>query len=156
MKESFIKKIVSVSDLEKVVSDISLLHKEDNLKYGHALNLKHDIELILKSFSHESILIWNAHLWAHHNGQSYDGIFGGIIRKSEKFNKKIIEEYIWLSKNSNAGMRLYQTAVEFAKSQKCEYIFMNVAENHPHSDKIKKIYKMLGFTKDTETHIKNL
>ena len=156
MSESFIKKIISVDDLEKVVMDISMLHTEDNLKYGHALNLKHDIDLMLKSFSHQSILTWNAHCWAHFNGRNYDGIFGGIIRKSEKFNKKIIEEYIWLAKNSNAGMRLYQTAVEYAKNQKCEYIFMNVAENHPHSNKIKKIYKMLGFAKDTETYIKNL
>ena len=156
MEKDSIKKITSVSDLEKVAADIHQLHLEDNLQYGHAFNLKHDVELMLKSFSHESILLWNGHLWAHFNGEKWDGIFGGIIRKSEKFNKKIMEEYLWLAKSSNAGMRLYKTAVDFAKNQKCEFIFMNVAENHPYSEKIKKIYKILGFTKDTETYVKNL
>ena len=156
MPESFIKKIISPEELEIVAKDISLLFEEDNKKYGHALNLTHDCELITKCLSHESLLLWNMHVWAHFNGEKWDGIFCGIIRKSEKFNKKIMEEYLWLAKSSNAGMRLYKTAVDYAKSQKCEFIFMNVAENHPHSDKIKKIYKMLGFVKDTESYVKIL
>jgi len=91
MSESFIKKIISPEEMEKVAKDIYSLHEIDNEKYGHVLDLKHDHELIYKSLSHESLLIWNIHVWVHFNGEKYDSIFIGIIRKSEKFNKKMME-----------------------------------------------------------------
>jgi len=156
MKAAHIKKIISVEELESVSKDISDLHKEDNEKYGHVLGLKHDVELITKCLSHESLLIWNVHVWAHYNGLKWDGIFIGIIRKSDKFNKKSMEEYLWLAKNSNAGIRLYNTALKFAKENQCEYIAMNVVENHPLKEKIKSFYKRMGFVKDSETYLKLL
>jgi hypothetical protein len=156
MSESFIKKIISPEEMEKVAKDIYSLHEIDNEKYGHVLDLKHDHELIYKSLSHESLLIWNIHVWVHFNGEKYDSIFIGIIRKSEKFNKKMMDEYLWLSKKSNVGMKLYKIAHEFAKSQQCEYISMNVTEKHPLSNKIKKIYKLLGYEKDSESYIKKI
>lgn len=156
MAQSFIKKIISPEELEKVAKDIHSLHEIDNEKYGHALDLKHDYELIYKSLSHESLLIWNVHVWVHFNGEKYDGIFIGIIKKSEKFNKKMMDEYLWLSKKSNVGMQLYKIAYEFAKSQKCEYISMNVAEKHPLSSKLKRMYQLLNFEKDSEIYIKKI
>jgi hypothetical protein len=154
MQASFIKKIVTVVEWEAVAKDISELFKEDNEKYGHACKLKHDCELITKCLSHESLLLWNIHVWAHFNGEKWDAIFIGSIRKSEKFNKKMMDEYLWLSKNSAQGMRLFKIASKYAKNQGCEIINTNVAENHPKSDKLKLIYKKLGFTKDTESYIK--
>lgn len=142
--------------MEKVAKDIYSLHKIDNEKYGHALNLKHDPDLICKSLSHESLLIWNIHVWVHFNGDQYDSIFIGIIRKSEKFNKKIMDEYLWLSKNPKTGTKLYKIACDFAKSQKCEFISMNVVENHPLSNKIKNFYKKNGYVKDSENYIKKI
>ena len=150
-----IKKITSVEEFEKVGADIFDLFKNDNEKYGHALNLKHDYELILSSLSHESLLLWNIHVWANFD-KIYDGIFIGIIRKSEKFNKKIMDEYLWLSKNSNSGLLLYKEAYNFAKSQNCEFITMNVVENHPYSSKLKKMYSKMGFEKDLEVYIKKI
>jgi hypothetical protein len=156
MSESFIKKVISPEEIEKVFKDLHDLYEDDNSKYGHVLDLKHDYELIYKSLSHESLLIWNIHVWVHFNGEKYDSIFIGIIRKSEKFNKKMMDEYLWLSKKSNVGMKLYKIAYEFAKSQQCEYISMNVTERHPLSDKVKKIYKLLGYEKDSESYIKKI
>jgi hypothetical protein len=156
MQTSFIKKIVTVSEWEAVAKDISEIFKEDNKIYGHACELTHDCELITKCLSHESLLLWNMHVWAHFNGEKWDGIFIGSIRKSEKFNKKMMDEYLWLSKNSAKGMRLFNTAGKYAKNQGCEYIYMNVVENHPKSDKLKNLYKKLGFQKDIETYIKKL
>ena len=156
MEKSFIKKIITVKELENLYEDILKIYSDDNNKYGHALDLKHDLHLIMKSLSHESLLLWNTHVWAHFNGEIWDSIFIGLIRKSEKFNKKVMDEYIWLSKNSNIGFSLYKEAYQYAKSQKCEYIFMNVTENHPKSEKIKKIYNLLGFTKDTESYVKKI
>ena len=156
MSEPFIKKVISPEEIEKVFKDLHDIYEEDNEKHGHVLDLKHDYELIYKSLSHESLLIWNIHVWAHFNGEKYDSIFIGIIRKSEKFNKKIMDEYLWLAKKSNVGMKLYKIAHEFAKSQKCEYISMNVTERHPLSNKIKKVYKLLGYEKDSESYIKKI
>jgi hypothetical protein len=156
MSKSYIKKILKVEELNSVTKDLEELYKEDNENFTHALGLKHDSQLMLSSFSHESLLAWNAHVWAHFNGEKWDGVFVGIIRKSEKFNKKAMEEYLWLSKNSNAGMKMYKTAFDFAKSKGCEYLCMNVIENHPTSDKVKKVYKLLGFQKDSETYIKKI
>jgi hypothetical protein len=156
MSESFFKKIISPEEMEKVAKDIYSLHEIDNEKYGHVLDLKHDHELIYKSLSHESLLIWNIHVWVHFNGEKYDSIFIGIIRKSEKFNKKIMDEYLWLSKNPKTGVKLYKIACEFAKSQKCEFISMNVVENHPLSDKIKSFYKKMNYVKDSENYIKKI
>ena len=66
----------------------------------------------------------------------------------------MMDEYLWLSKNSAKGMRLFKIAKKYAKDQGCEIIHMNVAENHPRSEKLKIIYKKLGFIKDTESYIK--
>jgi hypothetical protein len=156
MNKSFIEKVTSVDLLKKVCNDIALLHQEDNKNYPHAFNLQHDTELIIQSLSHESLLIWNIHVWAHFNGEMYDGMFIGITRKIEKFNKKIMEEYLWLSKNSNSGIKLYMEAVDFAKKQKCDFIIMHVSENHPVCNKLKDFYLKIGFQKDTETYIKKL
>jgi hypothetical protein len=156
MSKAFIKKIITVEDLQSATKDLEEIFKEDNEKYTHCLGMKHDVKLMLSSFSHESLLIWNVHIWAHFNGEKWDAIFVGIIRKSEKFNKKMMDEYLWLSKNSNAGIKLYKTAFDFAKSKGCEFVSMNVIENHPLSNKIKKLYKYLGFEKDSETYFKKI
>lgn len=152
-----IEKITSVEALNKISIDIINLFKEDNDKYGHALGLRHDYDLIVSSISHESLLLWNVHVWASiNNEKKCDGIFIGIIRKSEKFNKKMMDEYLWLSKNSNSGFLLYKEAISFAKKQGCEYVTMNVVENHPYSSKLKTLYSKLGFEKDLEVYIKKL
>ena len=156
MQAAFYKKIISIEEWKSVANDIANLFEEDNKRFGHAHDLKHDSDLIIKSLSHESLLIWNIHVWAHFNGEKWDAIFIGIIRKSEKFNKKVMDEYLWLSKNPRAGFKLYKLAEKYAREQNCEYISMNVVENHPLSDKIKSFYKKIDFKKDVETYMKKL
>jgi hypothetical protein len=153
---SYIKKIITVEELKSLTQDLEEFFKDDNEKFTHAAGLKHDVSLMLSSFSHESLLTWNAHVWGHFNGEKWDGIFVGIIRKSEKFNKKIMDEYLWLSKNKNCGIQLFKTAYDYAKNKDCEFISMNVIENHPLSEKIKKFYKLIGFEKDSESYIKKI
>jgi hypothetical protein len=153
---SFIKKIVTIVELNEIFEDIKKIFSEDNEIYTHGCDLKHDGDLILKSLSHESLLMWNTHVWSHFNGKNWDALFIGIIRKSEKFNKKIMDEYLWLSKNPKAGIKLMKTATEFAKKNGAEYILMNVIENHKLSKKVKNFYLKSGFTKDSETYIKKL
>jgi hypothetical protein len=156
MENSFIKKIVTIPELQQLSKDIFEHHFSDHEQYGHVLGLKHDPELITKCLSHESLLIWNMHVWGHFNGEKWDAVFIGSIRKSEKFNKKFMDEYLWLAKNSNAGIKLYSTAYEYAKSQGCDYISMNVVQNNPASPRVKDLYLKLGFEKDSETYIKKI
>lgn len=154
MSKSFIKKIINPEELKQVLKDLKDLFKnEDNV---HAFNLEHNLDLITKSLSHESLLLWNIHVWSHFNGEQWDGIFIGIIRKSEKFNKKIMDEYLWLSKKSNSGVSLFNTALKYAKNSNCEFVSMNVTEKHPLSSKVKNFYKKNGFEKDSETYIKKI
>ena len=151
-----IKKIVSVKELQHLCSDIEVLHREDNEKYGHALDLRHDHNLIISSLSHESLLNWNIHVWGNFNENKWDAIFIGFIRKCEKFNKKIMEEYLWLSKNPKVGVKIFKTAEEFARKNNCEYMFSSVVENHPLKNKIKIFYKSQFFEKDSENFVKKL
>jgi hypothetical protein len=153
--KSFIKKIISVKEWQEVASDVYSLFIEDD-ESAHSFDIRHNIELITKSFSHESLLIWNTHVWAHFNGEKWDALFIGVIRKSEKYGKKFMDEYVWLSKNSNKGYKLYKIAEKYAAQQKCDFITMNVTNLHPKSEKIKNFYSKIGFTKDSETYIKKL
>jgi hypothetical protein len=156
MKESVIKKIIKVSDLEKLSEDIKNLHEKNGEKFHHNLGLIHDKELITKSLSHESLLIWNIHIWGHFNGEKFDGVIATIIRKNEKFNKKMMDEYMWYAENSNCGMKLYKTAINFAKEQNCAFVNFNLIENSIHSEKLRNFYLKMGFIKDTESYIKLL
>ena len=151
-----IKKITKVEDIRPIALDIKKLFSKEHDEYGHALGLKHDLDLIVKSLSHEALLNWSIHCWAHHNGDMWDGIFVSFVRKSEKFHKKIMEEYLWLSKNSISGFALLDIAQKYAKEIGCEYMFMNVVENTPLSPRLKKIYETIGFVKDVEVFIKKI
>jgi hypothetical protein len=156
MKQSFIKKILSVKEWEEVAQDISDLFRSENEIHRHALGLKHDGDLIKSCFSHESLLMWNTHVWAHFGDGKWDAIFIGIIRKCEKFNKKSMDEYLWLSKKSNAGIKLYKEAVKFAKDQGCHHISMSVVNSHPLANKVISFYLREGFEKDSEVFLKKL
>lgn len=156
MQTSFIKKIVSIQELEKISSDLKDFLKNTDENYSHCLGLDHDADLITKCFSNESLLTWNVHVWGHFNGEKWDGVFVGLIRKNEKFNKKMMDEYLWLSFSSNCGYKLYKAASEFAKKNGCEYISLNVVEGFSKSNKLKDFYKKIGFTKDYECFIKKI
>lgn len=156
MNNSFIKKIVCAEEAFEVSKDLSEVFEDQNKKYGHALNLKHDINLITKSIAHDSILTWNMHVWAHFNGKKWDAVFIGLIRKSEKFNQKIMEEYLWISQRSNSGLKLYNTALNFAKENGCHHIVMSLTSAHPVANKLRRFYFSQGFELDSEVFYKKL
>lgn len=156
MKQSFIKKILSADEAEQVSKDLKDLHDSYPDVFSHCLNLKHDINLITKSIAQECLLLWNIHCWAHFNGEKWDGIFIGIIRKSEKFNKKMMDEYIWFCPNGKAGLLLYEEALAYAKQQGCEYMTMNLIAHSKQAPALRNFYKRMGYSKDTETYIKNI
>lgn len=153
MKESFVKKIICPNEFEKVCDDIFKLYLKSNIKYEHKF-VDHSKDTMQKSFGHENVLNWLMHTWAYFNGTNWDSILMMDIRKSEKFNKKIMNEYFWYSSSNKNGILLYNEAIKYGKKNKCELIYMNVIEDSPLSSRIKTFYKNMGFVKDSEQYVK--
>jgi hypothetical protein len=156
MSKSFIKKIISPEEFEKVIDDINVLSTEDDDKNAHVLDLRHEWDLIKSSIGHDSLLLWSIHVWAHFNGETWDGIFIASLRFSEKFNKKMFEEYLWYSKKSNSGIKLYKQALSYAKKQNSEFVSVRAMEKNPQKEKFKKFLKTEGFEKDYELFVKRI
>ena len=150
-----IKRITNPDEFKRVFDDIGVLFSEENIKAGHQL-LIHDVESIKNSFSHTSILAWDFFVWANYNGGNYDAVICFINDKSSKFNQAIFTEYLWLSKNTNVGYKLLQTAVKFAREKEFKHIVMSTVTKHPKHEKLKSFYTKMGFLKDSETYIAKL
>jgi hypothetical protein len=150
-----IKKITCAKDFEKVWKDLDALFREENSKYGHHF-LKFSAQSVIDSFAHDSLLNNSIHCWANFENGNADGVimFADMIQPF--LAQRIFMEYFWISKNPQKSFALYRQAVKFAKSKKIQYIIMNCVENHPSSAKLKKIYRKLGYKKDSTSYIKTL
>jgi hypothetical protein len=154
---SYIKKIICEEEFEKVWKEIFsedeiILIQEKNI---HS-NIKYDADVMFKSLCHTSLLMWTFHVFAHFQNDKCDSIFIATWRISEKFNKKIFEEYIWYSKNKKSGTKLFKYAIDYAKELGCELFTTNIICNNEKSEKIKTFYEKMGFSKDHEVFLKKL
>ena len=70
--------------------------------------------------------------------------------------QKVFSEYIWLSANPKVGYKLFATAIKFARNNGFENISMGISEKSPKKDKVKSLYKRLGFIKVSESYIAKL
>ena len=150
-----IKRILDPEDFESLITDMSVLFKEENTNSGHML-LEHNKETIINCFGNKHILAWDMFVWANHNGLNYDAIIMFFNDKNPKFNERIFSEYLWLSKNPKAGFKLFKEAVSYARKNKYKYMTMNTVTKHPKSPKLIKFYEKMGFIRDTETFITQL
>ena len=150
-----IKRITNPDEFSRAVEDIFDLFDSENDHEGHFL--KHDKEQIINAFSHKHLLIWDFFVWVNLNeDKKFDAIIAFSNHKSEKFGEEIFSEYIWLSKNPNAGYKLLATALRFAKEKEFKYVMMSRVMAHAKSDKVASFYKKMGFIKDSETYIAKL
>jgi hypothetical protein len=150
-----IKKVISGQEFEKACRDLEALFKEDNTKYGHAY-LAINPESIIDSFAHSTMLNSNIYCWANFENGLADGMIMFTDSIHPFLNQRIFSECFWISKNPKKSFALYSKAVKFAKSKGIKYINMNCIENHPTSEKLKKIYRKMGFKKDNESYIKKI
>jgi hypothetical protein len=150
-----IKKIISGQEFEKAFRDLAELFKDENSKYGHAYSSINP-QSVIDSFAHTGPLNNHIHCWANFENGLADGIIIFMDSTHAFLNQRIFMEYFWISKNPKKSFALYYQAVKYAKSKGVEFINMNCVENHPASEKLKKIYKKMGFKKDSEAYIKKI
>jgi hypothetical protein len=150
-----ISRILNPEELKKVFDDLedSFVPKDEDI--GHQM-MTHDKESIANALANKNLLAWDVFVWANKQGGAYDGVIIFINDKNIKFNKSIFTEFLWLSKNAKSGFKLLKTAVDFAREKGFEYILMSCTEKNPQSKKLARVYKNLGFLKDSESYIAKL
>ena len=152
-----IKRIVSAGEFNKAVDDVSsyLNLNEESNNYYHLL--PNNPDTLKKAFGHDKMLAFNVFVWANLNNLGkYDAGVIFVKDKSPKHGQEIFSEYIWLSANPKVGYKLFATAIKFAKNNGFEYISMGISEKSPKKEKVKKLYKRLGFIKSSECYIAKL
>lgn len=150
-----IKKIVSAKEFEKAFLDLETLFREENKKYGHSF-LKINHQSVIDSIAHASVLNNIYHCWVNFEENLADGMIIFLDCVQPFLAERMFMETFWISKNAKTSFALYNKAVKFAKEKGIKYINMNCVENHPKSNRLKKIYLKMGFKKDTESYIKKL
>lgn len=152
-----IKRIVDGGQFCKVVDDVSAYLKleEEANNYYHLL--PNGTATVKQAFGHDRMLAFNVFVWANLNYQNkYDAVIIFIKDKSPKHGVEVFSEYIWLSANPKVGYKLFATAINFARNNGFENILMGISEKSPKKDKVKNLYKRLGFIKASESYIAKL
>ena len=152
-----IKRIVTADEFCKAVDDVSdyLSLNEEANNYYHLL--PNNTDTLKKAFGHDRMLVFNVFVWANLNEDNkYDAGIIFLKEKSPKHGVELFSEYIWLSANPRVGYKLLATAVKFARESGYENILMGISEKSPKKDKVKKLYRKLGFIKGAETYIAKL
>ena len=152
-----IKRIISRQHFNKAVDDITeyLQLKEESNNYYHLL--PNNVDTLKKAFGHDKMLTYNVFVWANLNDQQkYDAGIIFLKDTSPKHGVEVFSEYIWLSANPKVGYKLFATAIKFARNNGFENISMGISEKSPKKDKVKSLYKRLGFIKVSESYIAKL
>ena len=152
-----IKRIVSADEFYKVVDNVSSyldLNEESNNYYYLVPN---NGDALKKAFGHDRMLAFNVFVWANLNNLGkYDAGIVFLKDKGPRHGLEIFSEYIWLSSNPHAGYKLLATAIKYARDNGFEHIQMGCSEKSPNKDKVKSLYRRLGFIKDSESYIAKL
>ena len=150
-----ISRILNPEELRIVLDNLHDFFSPKDELIGHQI-LTHDKESIINSIGNKNLLAWDVFVWANKQGETYDGVIIFINDKNIKFGKCVFSEFLWLSNNPKSGFKLLKTAVDFAKERGFEYISISCTEKNPQSKKLARVYKNLGFLKDSETYIAKL
>jgi len=147
-----IKRITNPEEFHQVIDNLYSLFKEEDIDSGH-VGLNHCPESMKLNLGHTVILAWEVFVWANKTDDKFDAMIIFINDKNIKFGKKIFSEFLWLSKNSKVGYKLFQTAIKFARNNQFDTVSMSAVVKHPKYEKIKSFYNKMGFLKDSETYI---
>lgn len=123
----------------------------DNGKYGH-WGAKINPESLIRAWADCRLLNFHLHVWANKELE-YDGVimFQGI--HNHVTDEKLWLEYLWVSKNPKASIKLLNTALKFGRENGYRKVVMNSVENHPNSPKVRKFYEKMGWKKDSESYL---
>ena len=126
-----------LENLDQIFHDQSAAHLAPISKEG------------LATLAVPQLLTWTYHCWSN---EALDSIFLGQAGFNPLFNKTVFQDILWLSK-SGYGMKLFKTALDFAKSYDIVIMGSVKAQNNK---KLEKLYKKLGFQEDSSSWVKSL
>lgn len=152
-----IQRIVNSDQFCKAVDDLTgyLDLSEEGNNYYHLL--PNNGESLKQAFGHDQMLAFNVFVWANLNSENkYDAGIIFLKDRNPKHDVEIFSEYIWLSANPRVGYKLFATAIKFARESGFEYISVGSSERSATKDKVRKLYKRLGFLKNSENYIAKL
>ncbi len=150
-----IKKVISPDEFKKAWLELDEIFQEDNSKYGHCLH-RISAQSIIDSWANASLLNHTMHTWVSSENEKTDGIIMFLDCVNTTFGKRMWQEFFWISNNPQISFSLLKKALQFARSKGVEFVAISCVENHPKSERLKEVYKKLGFQKDSETYIKKL
>lgn len=150
-----IKKIVNAQEFAKVCEDLNELMSFDNEQYQHWFG-PISKDSMVKSWGNASLLSHSMHTWVNIEDGKADAIIMFFDSINTKCGKRMWSEFFWTSKNAKASFSLLRTALDFARKKGIEFISVCSYENHPKANRLREIYKKMGFLKDSETYIKKL
>jgi len=156
-----IKRITNPDEFAKLCDDIDNIYssgeranqEEDE---GHAFDLRHKKEIIKNSFGNSQILAFDVFVWGNEENGKYDAIGIFIKDKNVKFGVDILTEFLWLSSNPKVGFKILKEATKLAREKNIKYMKISTSEKNPNSPRYERLYKKLGFVKDSTIFIGKL
>lgn len=149
-----IRKITDPIELQMLFSDLEKVFGAENGLYGH-YGAKINVQSIIKAWGDSRLLNFNMHVWANKETK-YDSVIMFQAVDNHILGEKIWQEYLWVSKNPRAGVKLLEKALDFGRKLGYKKVVMGSVENHPSSQKVRKFYKTKNWQKDSELYIGNL
>jgi hypothetical protein len=150
-----IQKITNPETFKRMANQIAMKFGHENGLYGH-IGAKINPESLIKAWADSRLLNFNLHVWANEENGEFDSVIMFQGTENYVIGEKIWQEYLWVSKNPFAGIKLKETALRFGKSIGYKRYVMFSVENHPNSDKVKKHYALTNMKKDSEMYIGTL
>lgn len=148
-----ITRIISPTEFEKAIDDMHRAFLEEDINSGHP-NLLHDPNQIKNSLANHQLLWWRYPTWGNCNNGSYTSLLVCEAGFNVKFARKQLVEFLWLSKDSRTGIKMFKIAEQYAKENDISMLAFSTVVRHPIHEKIDQFYTKNGFTKDTITYTK--
>lgn len=151
-----IQKITNPETFKRMANQIAMKFGNENGLYGH-VEAKINPESLIKAWADSRLLNFNLHVWANEENGEFDSVvmFQGV--ENHIIGEKHWQEYLWVSKNPRAGIKLLNMALDFGRKIGFKKVIMGSVENHPSSQKVRKYYKTTkNLIKDSELYIGNL
>lgn len=139
-----IRKITNPADYLSLLDNLEKQWLFDNQNAGHVLPIS---KQGLATLANSQLLTWTYHCWSN---EALDSIFLGYSAFNPLFNKTTFCEMLWLSK-TGCGVKLLKAALDFAAKDEILIMGSVAARNN---DKLKKLYKNLGFSLDGQSWVK--
>ena len=150
-----IQKITNPETFKRMINQVALRFGGENDLYGH-VGAKINSESLIRAWADNRLLNFNLHVWANEENGEFDSMIMFQAVENHVIGEKIWQEYLWVSKNPRASIKLLKVALAFARKLGYKRYVMGSVENHPSTHKVRKYYQSINLQKDSELYIGNL